>query len=361
MIGPERRRSSFMHMISQRSLTVVAVFTAALMIAGCPKGGVPGTGDLPGGGKVPGGMGGLDPDACGGYAASEAGRKLRAFFQATKQLDATVQATVDVLGTSCKMMGEELRMGAGQLDGDANKVCNAVLAQIKDNMKVAIKPKADLKVKYKPAVCTVDIQASAKAAAECEGKAEADVGVKCEGTCTGTCNGSCSGKCDGKAGSGGSSAKCNGQCEGTCGGSCSGGCDGHADVDVSAQCKADAEVKASADVQCTEPELDISLDAGLMIDASKAEMTINALKKGLPKILSVRARLRPLQGAFKAWASAAAELKDIGKDLAQSFQDQALCISGQISAALGMLGRIEANVSFSVEFSASASGSAGIN
>src|SRR5678815_3349272 len=124
-------------------------------------------------------------------------------------------------------------------------------------MKVAIKPNAKLNVKYKPAVCTVDVQAAAHAAAECEGKADADIAVKCDG---------------------GSSGKCNGKCEGTCSGSCSGGCDGHADVDASAQCKADADVKASVDVQCTEPELDISLDAGLMIDASKAKLTINALK-----------------------------------------------------------------------------------
>jgi modification target Cys-rich repeat protein len=350
-----------MRMISQRSLTVVAVIAAAAILVGCPKGGVPGGGDLPGGGKIPGGVGGgLDPDACGGYAASEAGRKLKAFLTATQRLDATMKSTIDVVKTSCVMMGEELRMPAGQLKGDAKVVCNNVMAAIKDNMKVAIKPKAKLDVKYKPAVCTVDVQAAARAAAECEGKAEADIGVKCEGSCTGTCNGTCSGKCAGKAGTGGSGGKCNGQCEGTCQGSCSGGCDGHADVDASAQCKADAEVKASVDVQCTEPELDISLDAGLMVDASKAEMTINALKKGLPKILSIKARMKPLQAAFTTWAKAAAELKGVAGDLADSFKDQALCISAQISAAVGMLASIQVNVEVSVEVSASASGSAGI-
>ena len=257
-------------------------------------------------------------------------------------------------------MGEELQMPPGDLKGDAKPVCERVITQIRDNMKVAIKPKAKLNVKYKPAVCTVDVQATAKAAAECEGKAEADVAVKCEGSCSGTCSGTCNGKCDGKAGTGGSGGKCNGTCDGTCEGSCSGGCDGHADVNASAQCKADAEVKASVDVQCTEPELTIDLDAKLMIDASKAQMTISALKKGLPKILSVKARMVPLQAAFKAWASAAAELKDVGKDIANSMKDQALCITGQISAAVGMLTRIQVNVEVSVEVSASASGSAGI-
>jgi hypothetical protein len=261
-------------------------------------------------------------------------------------------STVDVVRTSCVMMGEELRMTPSELKGDTKILCNAVLTKIKDNMKVAIKPKAKLDVKYKPAVCTVDVQATARAAAECEGKAEADIGAKCSGTCNGTCNG----KCDGKAGTGGSGGQCNGVCEGTC----SGGCDGHADVNASAQCKAEAEVKAGIDVQCTEPELTIDLDAKMMVDTATAEMTISALKKGLPKILSIRARMKPLQAAFTSWAKAAAELKDVGKDLASSFQDQALCISGQIGAAVGMLASIQVNVEVSVEVSASASGSAGI-
>ena len=45
--------------------------------------------------------------------------------------------------------------------------------------------------------------------------------------------------------------------------------------------------------------------------------------------------------------------------LAQSFKDQALCISGQIAAAAKLIGSIEANVSVSVEVSASASGTIG--
>jgi hypothetical protein len=338
-----------MRMTSQRSLTV-ALLAATLMLAGCPKGGM---GKIPGGGKVPGGIGGgVDPDACTGLASSDPGRKLRAFLEETKQLDAKMQETVDIVKTSCVMMGEELHMAPGDLEGKPKEVCERVITTIQDNMKVAIKPKAKLKVDYKPAVCTVDIQATAKAAASCEGKAEADVGVKCEGTCTGTCEG----KCAGKAGTGGNA----GHCDGTCEGSCSGGCDGHADVDVSAQCKADAEIKGSVDVQCTEPELTIELDAKLMIDADKAKMTLSALKKGLPKLLSVKARMKPLGAAFKAWATAAAGLKDVAKDLADSMKDQALCISAQASAAVGMLANIQVNVDVSVEVSASASGSAGI-
>ena len=129
-----------MRMNSKRSLTIT-LLTATLMLAGCPKGGIPGGKDLPGGGKIPGGLGGgLDPDACTGLASTDPGRKLRAFLEATKQLDATMQATVDVVKTSCVMMGEELKMAPGDLQGDAKPVCERVITQIRDNMKVAIKP-----------------------------------------------------------------------------------------------------------------------------------------------------------------------------------------------------------------------------
>ena len=118
-------------------------------------------------------------------------------------------------------------------------------------------------------------------------------------------------------------------------------------------------MKASASVECTEPVLDISADAKLVVDKSKAEMTIKALKAGLPQILSVKARLEPLQYAATVWAGSARELKDAAPMLAKSFKDQAMCISGQIAAAAKLIGSIEANVSVSVEVSASASGTIG--
>ncbi len=79
---------------------------------------------------------------------------------------------------------------------------------------------------------------------------------------------------------------------------------------------------------------------------------------GLPKILSVRERLKPLQGAATAWVTAATELSKAGNDLAQSFKDQALCISGQLAAAANMIGKINTNISVSVEVSVSASATA---
>jgi hypothetical protein len=347
-----------MHMNSRLLLATALVAVAAL--AGCPKGGlgkggVPGTGDLPGGGKVPGGLPGssgmVDPNTCGNYAASEAGRRFKAFLQATMDLEKVTEETVKVVKQSCIMIGEELGMIKADLEGETKEICAKVYQNVNDNMKVAFKAKAALKVTYKPAVCRVNIDAQAKVAAECEGKASADVGAKCSGVC----HGKWDGQCVGKAGTGGSGGECGGECKGTCHGSC----EGHADVNASAQCKSSASVKASVDMECSEPELKIEADAKMVVDKSKAEKTIKALLRGTPKLLSIKARLEPIKYAAQVWAESAKELKDMGPKFVNSFKDQALCISGQVSAAFGAIGHIQANVSVSVEVSASASGSVG--
>src|SRR5206468_3330312 len=112
-----------------------------------------------------------------------------------------------------------------ELEGEGKAVCDRVIATYQNNLKVTLKAGAKLTVKYKPAVCTVDAQASAKASAECEGGAH--------------------------AGTGGNGA--------------------------SGQCRAAAGVNASVHMQCTEPELTISAEAGVVLDKSKLEMTLKAL------------------------------------------------------------------------------------
>jgi len=340
-------------------IVLTSVLVALVAVSGCKKlpggGGMPSKPNVPGSDKVPGGLGGssgeVDPNTCGNYAAMDAGAKLKAFLTATKDLEATTEETVKIVKQSCIMMGNELGMTEADYGGETKDICAKVWGVIDNNMKVAIKSKAALKVKYKPAVCKVNVEAEAKAAASCEGKASADVGA----SCTGVCHGKCDGTCSGKAGTGGNSGECNGECKGTC----HGDCEGHADVKASAQCKANASVKASVDMQCTEPELDISFDAKLVVDKAKAEATLKALKNGLPKLLSVKARLVPLKWAVEQWVFAAKELKDMGPKFVNSFKDQALCISGQIAAAANLISKIQVNVSVSVEVSAQASGSVG--
>lgn len=340
---------------------LLVVLVGVAILGGCPGGkGLPGGGKVPGGdtlGKVPGVPGGgnsglVDPNSCGNYAAEAAGKRLKAFLVATQELEKVTKETAEVVKNSCKILGTELGMADADYGGSETKqICGAVFTRIQENLKVSIKgdAKAAFKVKYKPAVCKVSAEASVKAAAECEGKASADFKATCEGTCSGKCDGTCSTK--------GAGGDCNGQCSGSCGGKCS----GTADVNASVECKASASVKASLDVECTPPELTIDLEAKLVVkaEAAKAEATLKALRAGLPEMLSVKARLVPMKFAVETWAKSAASLKDIGIRGLQSFKDQATCIGGQIAAAAGMVAGIQANVSVSVEFTASASGTIG--
>lgn len=330
-----------------RPRTILTFAALAALLAGCP-------GKVPG---IPGRSSKVDPNTCGNYAVSDAGRKLKAFLEATVTLETEANRVESVVNESCAIMGRELAMNPADLKGSTDAVCNKVIEELKASMAAGFKADAKLKIQYKPAVCRVNVQAAAEAAAQCEGKASADISAKCTGTCNGTCNGTCRGS--GTAGTGGSggSGDCNGQCDGTCQGSC----DGSADVNASAQCKAKAEVQASVDVECTEAELTVEADANIMLDTARAEKALAAIRNGMPRMLSVQARLNPLRSAFTAWASSARELGAAVGDIAGSFQDQAICITGQINAAVSAIAHVEASISVSVSVSASASASAGTN
>ena len=338
-----------------------------VMAAGCP-GKVPSKPGMPGSGASS-----VDPNTCGNYAASDAGRKLKGFLTATVNLETAVKKTESYIKDSCLVMGKEL--GVADLEGNTKDTCGKVLAELKNHLKVGLNAEAKLNIDYTPAVCTVNVEAAAKASAKCEAKAEADISVRCEGTCSGTCSGGCSGTCNGKcdgtcAGSTGDGGECNGQCEGTCEGSCdaacegscSGGCEGHANVEASAECKAEAEVSASVDAKCTEPELDVSFDAAMVVDATKVEAAVAAIKAGLPQILMARAKVEgPLKAAFTTWAKSAKDLAGASHKLMGSFGDQGRCVAGQVTAAAGMLAGIQASLDIQVSVSVEASASAGVN
>jgi hypothetical protein len=230
-----------------------ATTVAALVSVTSCGGSLPGGGNIPGKpaalDKVPSNLpsGEVDPNTCGNYAAVDAGRKLKAFLQAVKDLETTAGETVKVVKQSCIMMGQELGMAEAELAGETDAVCNKVIATYQNNLKVTLKANAKLTVKYQPAVCTVDPQLAARATADCEGGAT--------------------------AGTGGSGA----------GGSC----------------RAAAGVKASLEMKCTEPKLTLEADSKLVLDKSKLEMTLKALRDGLPRLFSIQARLAPLKAAVE--------------------------------------------------------------
>ena len=310
-------------------------------------GGVPGVPGVPGSKATS-----VDPNTCGNYAATDVGKKLKGFLAATLTLNEAVLEAEAEMKVSCAAMAKELGVSE---EGDTATVCNAVSESIKENLSMGLKGGAALTITYEPAVCTINASAAASAAASCEGSASADVGVSCEGTCQGTCNG----ECEGSTGSGG-------ECEGVCKGSCEGTCQGYANVDASMECEASAEVTASVEAECTEPSLEIEFAADLVVDAPKVEMVKAALMAGLPKLLTIQAKVKgPLLGAFATWAKSAKGLASSSGKLVGSLGDQAACVSGQLAGAAGMVAGVKSSldvqveVSVSVSASASAEGSAG--
>ena len=329
-------------MRNSKTRTLLAAMTA-ILFAACS--GAPG---LPGGGG-----GSVDPNKCGGYAdVNDAGRKLHALFEATAALETAVKGIEVEVRTACDAMAKELGVSP---EGDNKEVCMAVLAQAKEDLKGGISAEAKLEVTYKPAVCEINIEAAASAAAQCEAKAEGDVSVRCDGACTGTCSGACDGKCEGSTGEGG---ECNGTCDGTCQGSCSGGCTGNADVEASAECKAKAEVSASAEMKCTPAEFSIEAEASMVVDQPRYDRAVAALKAGLPQLLTIEAKVKPVKAAVQTWAGAARAAAEAGKDLAGQFKDQALCLTGQLAAMGKAVAQVEASIDVSVEVSVEASATA---
>ena len=292
--------------IGSRFLLAATLLTATINCGGGLPGGksLPGGDSLPNGGKVPGGMSGMsgdiDPDTCGNYAASDAGARLKAFLQATKDLQTVTLETIKVVKQSCIMMGNELGMSQADLAGDdTNGICAKVITTYQDNLKVSFKPKQALKIKLVAPKCTVDVSVSAGAAAGC-------------------------------------------------------GNDG-----ANLQCRAAAVVKAAINAKCTEPSLTLDFKPTDAVDASKLTMTVNAMRNGVPKLLSVGARIKPINDAVTVWEQSLASIKDMGPTFVQSFKDQAMCISNQINLAAKAATSIKADVHVSVEVSASASTSVG--
>ncbi len=324
---------------------------AVLMLVGlaaCPPAKTGGGGTTAGGPAAAGGT--LDPEACGNISVSDVGRKLHAFFVATVELDHQVSDIEQTIRSSCKTMGTELQMT--DLDGATKDVCTKVLATLRDDLAAGLGSQK-LVTQYKPGVCTIDVDAEAKVAAQCEAQASGTASVTCDGQCTGTCHGACQGTCEGGAAGG----ECNGRCNGTCGGSCTGGCTGTSDVHASAECKAQAEVHASAQMQCTDPQLTITLPPASLADQAKANLAVNAMRKGLPRLLWVAARIQPLAHAGESWLAAANGVAEAGAQLPEQLGEQAICVGGQLAAAAAMVSHIQASVSVSVEISVQASGS----
>ena len=218
---------------------------------------------------------------------------------------------------------------------------------------------------------------------KCTGSCSADAGSiqctgACDGNCTGTCAGACDGLCDGVATTapgacdgtcdGRCSASCTGQCAGKCevtdpSASCQGVCHGECDVefkapycegkftppecDIDADCQANCQASATAQAECTPPTIAITGSADL-------EALIKVLEETLPIfIVNTVNRGEGLVASVEALVTSGDKIA--GKaDLAA---DAAACATVAGIAAAEAALNIKASVTFSVQVSATASGS----
>jgi hypothetical protein len=319
------------------------------LVAACPPPRQGAGGAMGGGG---GGGAGINPDACGNISVNPVGRRLHSFLVASAELDrASLELEQSVLG-ACRKMAQELGITP---TGDTRAVCAAVVAELDANLKVSVSQEKRLVTRTVPPECTTDVDFAASVVAECEAKLATDIDVTCEGRCGGTCNGACDGTCSG----GGAGGECAGMCSGTCRGECTGSCQGYAAVDASVECKASAEVRATLNTTCTEPRVEIVEQDVTIIDDSKFQKAMAAIRVGMPTILRVGKKAELVARAAVLWGKTLGGLVRSTGELIADLGERTLCVGGQFAASIAALAQIEARFSVSIEVSASISASAG--
>jgi hypothetical protein len=319
-----------------------------LLLAACP-GPQTGAGGVGGGG---GARAGISPDACGKIDTTNVGRKLYAFLLASAELDRASLGLERSVHDACKRMCVELGVPAG---GDIRETCTRAAKELEANLQVSVKSESRLVTRTVPPVCKTDVDFTASFAAQCEGRAAADVDVECTGRCAGTCNGACDGQCAGTAAGG----QCAGQCDGTCRGRCSGGCDGYVDVEASAECEASAEIRAVTHTTCTEPRVEVVRENVTVVDDSKFQKAMAAINAGMPTILKAGVKLERAAKALGLWISTGASLVKASGQLVGELGEKAVCVGGQLAAVAAAATQIQARFTVSIEVSAQVSASAG--
>ena len=97
----------------------------------------------------------------------------------------------------------------------------------------------------------------------------------------------------------------------------------------------------------------------MVVDKPKFDMTVKAMRDGLPKLLALKARMEPIKEAAVYWAKTAKDARGHGPKIRAVVQGP-----GDVRRAAGRLAakaaaHVQANVNVSVSVSASASGTVG--
>lgn len=396
----------------RRIKTAMVMCTALVLSMSCG-------GALPGGG----GLGGLSADCSGDFGAGAAAAKLEAFLTATNDFTTTAGEINTALIQACKDMGSELGLPAADMEpqGDTPAVraaCAPVAAKIQAELAdlratahleiviVATPPvcevsidayggcMAECDVEYQPG--SVDVQCeggelrggcSAECTGQCSVEASGQCSGACEGTCSGSCTGTCSGACEGTCATRNAEGQCEGRCNGTCRGTCSAGCTGSCSgqcsvqasgscsgecrggcsveftaprctgvvrpPQASADCQASCDARLDAQAECRpgQATIDIRGDVASNVEERVGRLR-QAIESGMPVVGVLARKMRRLAVSGAAMIRAGADVPDAVASLGVN----ATRCAGQAVAALP---QATAQISVSIEVSASFSASAG--
>lgn len=314
-------------------------------------------------------------------------KRVEAFLQATVDLNYAINDVHDSLVRTCRQIGDGIGVPASAYvpmtpgEAQVTTVCRPVYTEIASIIRAALPANARLDISATPAACTVDLQLAARCNAQCTASANVQVpqcsgqvvaqcsgacAGTCSGTCMGTCNGTCTGTCSQMDGAGRCIGTCQGTCQGTCTASCMGECrgscsvasslrcEGQWDVQTNAQCSAACDAQARARASCTPPTVTINASATVSPAAqARFQALLTTLRANYPAFELIKQRSEYLltQSAPTFLSSVQPALNAAGNVSATA----ALCGARAVVVAAEAVGKFNASVQVSVQFSASVS------
>lgn len=323
----------------------------------------------------------------GTFGTSADARRIEAFLQATVDLNYAVNDVHDSLVRTCRAIGDAIQIPASayvaMTPGEApvTTTCRPVYTEIASIIRAALPTNTTLQVDVTPAVCSVDLQLSARCNAQCtasatvqvpqcSGQVVAQCSGACAGSCTGTCNGTCNGTCAGTCSQTNAMGQCVGTCSGTCTGSCSAACTGECrgscsvasslrcegqwNVMTNAQCSGACDAQARARATCTQPMVRIVASSNVSPAArARFDLLVAALRANYPAFEAIKERSEYLltQSAPAFLNSVQPALQSAGNVSATA----ALCGVRAVALAADAVGKFTASANVTVQFSASVS------
>jgi len=308
-------------------------------------------------------------------ANARANAKIRTFVQAAKDMAAVSLQIESEAAEACQRMAYDLGVGAqavaasNEPGGRARQSCALLSAKIDALLREGVSVRAQ--------AVAPKCQASASAAASCQGACTADVDpgeivARCDpgklsGVCRGQCSGRCDGRCDGACTGACSARNANGQCAGACSGQCTGACDttchahcngqwqaprceGYvrppsADAECDASCRAHADINAS----CTPAVVTVQVSQNAAVAARLAA----TMMANLPQLLHAELALG------KRLIGDAEVVVRVGAALPKIVGDAGAHALACIAASADVSARASVSIKVSVQASASVSGRVG--